>query len=846
MIRIAWRILRRSPGTLAGALVMTALGSALLSAFLVLHDSIDRTRAPVERYAGADVVVAGEDGLLTAELVDSLSDLPGVDEAVPELSFPASVLDTDGAPLIAQEERPQTGHAWTSASLTPMRADEGTGPRTDGAVVVDRALAEAAGAEVGDDLTVDVAGTARTYELAGLATGPDGDDLAHQHTLYFHPEEAERLAERGDGRVDAAGLTLEPGADASETAARARTLVSDGLAGDAPVPSGSEPFHVAVGADRGELEGTWPDHSATAAALTLLVWIVAFMAAAVIAGALITSVRRRAEQVALLRAIGATPRQVRLLCHGEALLISVVAAAVGCLLGLALAQAMVGVFRELGLVSSVLALRIGAEPLITSPAVTVLVAQVASWAASRSALRIRPGDALGGTPVRGRGPWRTRIQMGSGVLLLVAAGTLQALGMAGLVPPVLYASYGMIAAGLIIAGIGLLGAWAIHACARALRRPVAAAAGVGGHLAAANVRFYFRRYAGVAAPLAVGVAIAGWALSGLPLFALGNADQVAERFDADRVLNTPVVRDQHLGLSEETRNRVAADDGVTATAGLRETWAHVRADDSEVPVRAGEITRLTLVEGEASGLLDLGAVDGDLALVETGEGVAVGASHAGNRGLELGDEVELRVSGATEVSVHPVVAVYEHDDGGQDGLLASASALQGQVAGGRHDFVLAAEDSAAAATPVTGEARAEDPERFHTTYVHEREGAIDNLGTVATALVGVFLVLAAVNALAVSASARRSELASMRRLDLTTRQINAMVGWEMALTVVPAWLLGTAATAWMALAMAGGDVGAALWAFPWAVLSAVGVLGLTVAVAGARAATRGLLRSLPV
>ncbi|WP_017616551.1 ABC transporter permease [Nocardiopsis salina] len=844
MIPIAWRILRRRPGTLAGALVMTALGAALLSAFLVLQDSIDRTRAPVERYAGADVVVAGEDGILTTEQVGSLADLPGVDETVPELSFPASVLDADGAPLIAQEERPQSGHAWTSAALTPMQVDEGTGPRTDGAVVVDRALGETAGAGVGDELTVDVAGTARTYELAGLVTGPGGRGPDHQHTLYFHPEEAERLAERGDGRVDAAGLTLEPGAEATETAAHVHELISDGSAGDAPVPTGSEPFHVAVGADRGELEGTWPDHSATAAALTMLVWIVAFMAAAVVSGALVTSVRRRAEQFALLRAVGATPRQIRRLCHGEALLLSLAAAGVGCVLGVVLAQAMVGAFRELGLVSSVLTLQVGAVPLLASAAVTVLVAQAASWAASRSALRIRPGDALGGTPVRGRGPWRTRIQVGSGLLLLGAAGSLQALGMAGLVPPALYASYGMIAAGLIIVGIGLLGAWIIHAFARVLRRPVSAVPGVGGHLAAANVRFHFRRYAGVAAPLAVGVAIAGWALSGLPLFVLSNADEVAERFDADRVLHVPVVRDQPLGISEETRNRVAAADGVTATAGLRETWGHVRAVDADAPARAGEATRLTLVEGEAGELLDLGAVDGDLARAEAGEGVAVGASHARNRDLDLGDEVELRISGADEVSAHPVVAVYERDGGGQDGLLASTSALQGQVAGGRYDFVLAAQDRAASAAPVTGEARAEDPERFHTTYVHEREGAIDNLGTVATALVGLFLVLAAVNALAVSASDRRSELASMRRLNLTERQINAMVGWEVALTVVPAWLLGTAATAWMALAMAGGDVGAALWAFPWAVLPAVGALGLAVAVAGARAATRGLLRSL--
>src|SRR5699024_11414715 len=71
MIWVAWRILWRQPGTLVGALVMTVLGAALLSAFMVLHDSIAKTRAPVERYADADVVVAGEDGVLTTEQISS-------------------------------------------------------------------------------------------------------------------------------------------------------------------------------------------------------------------------------------------------------------------------------------------------------------------------------------------------------------------------------------------------------------------------------------------------------------------------------------------------------------------------------------------------------------------------------------------------------------------------------------------------------------------------------------------------------------------------------------------------------------------------------------------------------
>src|SRR5699024_6766521 len=110
---VARRSLWRQPGTLVGALVMAVLGAALLSAFMLLHDSIAKTRAPVERYADADVVVAGEDGVLTTEQVSSMAELPGVARAIPELSFPASPPEGAGEPVLDQEEMPQFGHSWT-------------------------------------------------------------------------------------------------------------------------------------------------------------------------------------------------------------------------------------------------------------------------------------------------------------------------------------------------------------------------------------------------------------------------------------------------------------------------------------------------------------------------------------------------------------------------------------------------------------------------------------------------------------------------------------------------------------------------------------------------------------
>src|SRR5699024_2181244 len=110
----------------------------------------------------------GEDGVLTTEQISSMEGLPGVARAIPELSFPASPLDERGEPVLDQEERPQFGHSWTSAQLTPMRIQEGVEPRAVDEVVLDRALAEALGAGIGDKIDVDVECSARTTACVRL------------------------------------------------------------------------------------------------------------------------------------------------------------------------------------------------------------------------------------------------------------------------------------------------------------------------------------------------------------------------------------------------------------------------------------------------------------------------------------------------------------------------------------------------------------------------------------------------------------------------------------------------------------------------------------------------------
>ncbi|MEU8381520.1 ABC transporter permease [Streptosporangium sp. NPDC048865] len=848
MLSIAWRTLRRQPGVLLGAFLMIAIGSSLINAFAVIQHSATHAEAPVERYSAVPVVAGGAPGLFTPDAVKRVRSLPAVHEVVPELTFIAIVLDGQGQPVLSPARIAQFGHASASARLTPFALREGRWPIGHDEVVLDRELAEAAGVSLGRQVPVLVAGASRTYRLAGIAEpGASRGRLPYQRALFFTDERAVELAGRGAGRVDALGIFVDAGSDPAAVTAEVRSSLNRTIQGDAPGPAGLPTLRVAAGADRGELEGSLPNDRATGQTMSMLTAIVALMAITVISGALITSIRRRARQLALLRAIGSTPRQIRSLCHTEALILTLVGGVAGGVLGLGVAELLVIVLRSREIFNPAFRVIYSVQPTVLALLVTVLAGQAAAWLTARAALRIRPAEALTDSTAVAERTGRSTFKIVAGVLALAGAGTVQVLGMAGLMPPALRGVYGVLASGLVMIGIGFVGSWVVYGLTYVSRAPVTALSSVSGYLAAANVRFQHRRYAGVVAPLAVGVAIAGWALSSLPLYTLSTTEEAVERISADYILRTPLLRDAYIGLGEEARQAVSGIPGVTATAGLWNAWAQA------TPVRAGSgkgiqdiaATYATVTTGAAGHLLDLQVQRGEL----SAEGVAVGAAYARQRGISLGDRVEVRITGASAPVVLPVTAVFGRDKGGQEGLVLPSGALSGHVAMPAYNQILVRAGSAAGprlhgvAGP-SGLVKVESTDEFRRQYVAERTADTPNIGVFAVVLVGGFLLLAAVGALVLGAADRAGEFHSFRQINAAPRQITMMVVWEMVLTVVPAWLLGVAATAWMAFLMAGGNIAAAVKAMPVGTLAVFGLIGLTTAVAGCLLASRTAMRSL--
>ena len=245
---------------------------------------------------------------------------------MPDVSFRASLLRPDGSAVAGPSGAPSLGHSWSSAALTPFHLTDGHLPEASDEIVIDTALARRA----------DVRGRPER-ECPDRRRRDRGAARRPGHARRDEPPAAVggllRRRRPPWSTTDAATRSTSwaspcaPGADVSEVAAALRSA----LGGDASVLTGDE---------RGKAEflDSVEDSTRLIAISGSLGGIGVFVAILVIAGMLSLFVRQRQREIGLLRAIGATPRQVRRMISRETLIVTALGAAVGVWPGLVLAS----------------------------------------------------------------------------------------------------------------------------------------------------------------------------------------------------------------------------------------------------------------------------------------------------------------------------------------------------------------------------------------------------------------------------------------------------------------------------------------------------------------------------
>ncbi|WP_433053609.1 FtsX-like permease family protein [Dactylosporangium sp. CS-033363] len=514
---------------MVGALVAVAIGIALVMLALLLLLA-GRPIVP-ERLAAAAVVVDALDSHSPAEsftptvpwssaraeeLSRDLGGLPGVEAVVADRTFYVQAL-VGGRPPAVEGQRQDTyeGHGWSSARLGGLALVAGEPPRRAGEVVVDRAL----GLRPGSAVTLLMATGPVPYTVTGLVDAPGylvADDVAA------------RLAPG----VRAIGLVLEPDADPGTVAAAARGVVgSDG--------------RVLTGDERGALE---PRDDARARwigmqALTGVATLAGFVTVFVVASTFAFTVAQRRRELGLLRAVGATPRQVRRMVYGEALLVGCTGAVLGVVVGAALAPLVGRALIGAGLEPATYEVRYGPVPFLVALALGPVVALLGAWSAARRAARVRPLEALREAAVERRPMGRLRWIVGGSLVLL---GVGFAIGTATADDAQDGATLALYSAMALVTGMVGLAPAAVPPIVGLWRLPFRRGGGAIGLLVREGALTAARRTASTAAPVLLTVAfavlVAGMVQTTTAAYAAGRAADV----DAGQVM----VPDRTPGLSD--------------------------------------------------------------------------------------------------------------------------------------------------------------------------------------------------------------------------------------------------------------------------------------------------------
>ncbi|SIN35977.1 ABC transporter permease [Micromonospora cremea] len=795
----------------AGAFAAVAVGVALVAASTLLLAS-GRPQVP-DRLAHAAVIVQSPEAdtpadpfpptrpwsaSVATELTGRLAGVPGVAAAVPDRTFYAQPL-VDGRPRAAdgQREDAHQGHGWVSARLGGLRLTAGEAPRRAGEAVVDRAL----GLRPGAPVTLLTAAGPEPYTVTGLVDAPG---------VHVADEVAAALAPG----VRAIGLVLDPGTDPERVAVAARGVVG----GDAEVHTGD---------GRGALEplGDARTRWIGMQVLTATAALAGFVTVFVVASTFAFTVAQRRRELGLLRAVGATPGQVRRMVYAEALAVGAAAGCVGLLVGAALAPALGRLLVDVGFEPATFRVRYALWPLVVALAAGPVIALLAVWSASRRAARVRPLEALREAAVQQRPIGRLRAVTGA---LLVAAGAALGLATATSDDAQDGATFALYAVMALVSGATVLAPAVVGPLVRLLRSPVRRRGGAVGLLVRSGALTATRRTASIAAPVLLTVAfavlVAGMVRTSTAAYAVGRADRV----NAGWV----VAPDGAPGLSDRA---VAATPGTA----LLPTTVFVPGSD---PAAIRPLTALGVdpVAFAAANRV-LTVVAGSLHDLRGDDTVVLTASAAPTAGLPSqpypvvfadGERVSLRV-----------VAVVTDDSLPGDLLLPRAA--------------VRAHDPSALTSEVYVRDRIDPPVGARvvdvTAWAAEADRAEDRLVWLFTLLlIGVsagYGAIAVVNTLLLAAAGRAADLRLIRLAGATRRQVLWLVTAESALVVLIGAALGASVAFAGLLSIRAGlaeQVGAPVdLVVPWSVVGGVVGLCLLLAVVASVVPTWRLLRHRP-
>lgn len=770
---------------LALTALAVVLGVAFMAGSLVLTDTIrsvfDNLFAEVN--SGVDAVVRKEEtfegqfgqsqrGRVTQEDLELVLSVPSVAAAEGQVAGPAALADEDGE-LIGNpgQGAPTLAFNWSTVpELNQFTLVEGEAPEGR-EVVIDKGTADTNDFTVGDPVRVLTQAGSEEFTISGVATFGESNSLAGANIVLFETSVAQETVGK-PGKFEQIAVVAQEGVSQQE-------VVDDIVA---VLPAGTEAL--TGDAITSENQSDVADQLGFFTTFLLIfAGIALFVGSFIIYNTFSIIVVQRSREMALLRAIGAGRRQVLGSVMLEAVIVGLLASAVGILAGIALASGLQAALSGLGLDLPDADSVVETSTIVTSMIVGTVITVVAALFPARKAAKVPPIAALRDVAQDTSGSSRGRRI--AGLVFAVLGIGLATKGLADESASTL--GYGLLG---IFLSVAILGPVIAGPLSRVLAWPIPRLKGITGVLARENAIRNPKRTASTAAALMIAVTLIGF----ITIFAdsaKASVDKsIDENFNGDFVIDSQTFGQG--GLPVTMADELNALPEVGAAAGVRLSQAQIAFGAEFI----GGVDPAVIFD-----VVDVGEIQGDPDALEREDAVALSIDQAEEFGLGLGDTINVRFPANDEVTEFEIVALYERPDAINVNFpldyVFGLPAYEANVEDQYDTQVIVdlaegvdIEAGRTAVESVTDQyplAKVQDQNELKESQAQQ----INQFLALIYVLLGLAVIIAfigIVNTLGLSIYERTRELGLMRAVGMSRRQVRTSIRWEAVIIA----LLGTA------------------------------------------------------
>ena len=770
MFRLSLKMTLARKGRLLLTSLAIILGTSFLSGTTIFSDTINSTfdRLFTDVFRDVDAYVRSTDSVDTGfgeqrapsavSALETILKVKGVSAAVGDMQSYARVIDKDGKPIGQDQGPPTFGGIASESSAGLWSVEDGrlaVGPKE---MMLDRETAEKGKFEIGDKVRVNALSGTREFTLVGIAnygdvSSPGGATFA----LFDQPTASEFLLK--PGFVDAF-LIQGDGTLSDEELAKA---INAALPTDAKLET---------------LTGAEITEETTSQIKTVLGFFTAFLTAFsyialgigcfVIYNVFSITAAQRQRESALLRAIGASRRQVTVSLLVEALIVGVLGSIIGFVAGIGLSRALSALLNAIGLEipTSGLTIETGAitRTVLIGTVITILSAILPALRSGR----VPPVAAMRDTALDTVQKLTRRVAIG---LVLIVAGAI------ALIASINGADVAILGVGVlgVFAGVLVIGPALSKPVAVLLGKPVATLRGVTGAMSQQNAARNPKRTARTAAPVLIGVALVTAFTALAASIKSEIRESIGSSFRGDYALS---VNSRGFGGIP-----ISITDQLTQLAEIDQATGV-----GFIAAKVGDESPFVLVFNPktADGLYDLEMVEGTQKGLTKNE-ILVEADKALDKNLSVGSRVQVTLVDGRSMQL-TVAGTYTDAYGN---YAVSRELFEGSNTPLFDSFVYiktaegVSDESARTAISAVSEDLGIGKLESRDEYIDTQAGQVDQFLALIYGLLFLSVIIAIVGiiiTLLLSVFERRREIGLLRAVGMTRSQVRTMVRWESVIT----------------------------------------------------------------